>query len=101
MGPPRDLVTLVPADFQAVVGSEFRVRVGQSGSIVFRLVQVIELSGHPGQRQPFILRFQGPATPVLDQLVHYLEHADLCHLEIFLGPNSTEAEATIYEAVFA
>jgi hypothetical protein len=61
---------------------------------------VIELSDHPGQRRPFILRFKGPATPVLAQLVHYLDHADLGDLEIFLGPISTDAEATMYEAVF-
>jgi hypothetical protein len=101
MGPPRDLATLVPGDFQALVGSDFRVSVEQSGPLVFRLVQVIELSEHPGRRRPFILRFQGPAAPVLAQVVHRLEHADLGDLEIFLGPITTDAEATIYEAVFA
>jgi hypothetical protein len=101
MGPPRDLATLVAADFQAVLGSDFRVGAGESGALVFRLLQVIELSDHPGQGRPFILRFQGPATPVLAQVVHYLEHADLGDLEIFLGPISTDAEATMYEAVFA
>ena len=101
MGPPRDPATLVAADFQAVVDSDFRVGAGQSGPLVFRLVQVIELSGQPGQRLPFILRFQGPATPVLGQIVHRLEHPDLGDLEVFLGPISTDAEATVYEAVFA
>jgi hypothetical protein len=101
MGPPRDLATLVAADFQAVVGSDFGVSAGQSGEVVCRLVQVIELSQHAAQRRPFILRFQGPATPVLAQVVHRLEHADLGDLEIFLGPITTDAEATIYEAVFA
>jgi len=37
----------------------------------------------------------------LAQLVHRLEHADLGDLEMFLGPIGTDAEATIYEAVFA
>jgi hypothetical protein len=101
MGPPRDLASLVAADFHAVVGSAFRVNGGQSGTLDFRLTEVIELSEHPGRRRPFILRFQGPTSPVLAQVVHRLEHTDLGDLEMFLGPISTDAEATIYEAVFA
>jgi hypothetical protein len=101
MGPPRDLATFVPADFQAEVGSDFRVSVGEPSPLVFRLVEVIELSEDPGRRRPFILRFQGPPAPVLAQVVHRLEHADMGVLEMFLGPISTDAAATIYEAVFA
>ncbi len=101
MGPPRDLASLGAADFQAVVGSDFRVSAGQPGSLRFRLTEVIDLSERPGQRRPFILRFEGPTSPVLAQVVHRLEHTDLGDLEMFLGPISTNAQATVYEAVFA
>jgi hypothetical protein len=101
MGPHRDLATLVPADFQALVGTGFRVIGEQPGPLVFRLVEVIELSEPSGHRRSFIVRFQGPAKPVLAQVIHRLEHVDLGELEIFLGPISSDAEATIYEAVFA
>jgi hypothetical protein len=37
----------------------------------------------------------------LAQVVHRLEHTDMGDLEMFLGPIGTDAEATIYEAVFA
>jgi hypothetical protein len=40
-------------------------------------------------------------SPVLAQVVHRLEHTDMGDLEMFLGPIGTDAEATIYEAVFA
>ena len=100
MGVPRDLALLGAADFQAVVGNDFRVSVAPSDPVELRLVQVVAVGQSPGQRRPFILRFRGPPRPVLAQVVHRLEHPDMGDLEIFLGPVSTDAEATIYEAVF-
>jgi hypothetical protein len=101
VGTPRDLASLSASDFQAVVGSDFRVSAGPSGPLDLRLIQVVELGERPGQRRPFILRFQGPPSPVLAQVVHRLEHPDMGDVEIFVGPIGTDAQATIYEAVFA
>ena len=55
----------VPPTFRLWLGSDFRVSAGQSGSLGFRLTEVIKLSERPGQRRPFILRFEGPTSPVL------------------------------------
>lgn len=100
MGSPRDLGLLCAADFQAVAGTDFQVSVGQSRTLELRLVEVVEFGEHPGQRRPFILRFQGPPGPVLAQVVHRLEHPDMGELELFLGAVSNDADVTIYEAVF-
>jgi hypothetical protein len=108
MGPLRDLAPLGAADFQAVAGSPFRVSVGPSLTLELRLVEVVDLGQRPGerpsqrpsQRPPFVLRFQGPPEPVLEQVVHRLEHTEMGDLDIFLGPVSNDAEVTMYEAVF-
>ena len=68
--------------------------------LVIRLVEVQLLRERPGHRQPFVLRFTGPASPVLAQQIQRLSHAEMGELEFFLGPVVSDAPGVTYEAVF-
>lgn len=96
----RDLSSLTSTDFDAVVGSDFRVGEEGTAPVRIRLTEVLVGLEHPGRRRPFSLRFSGPATPILDSVTHRLFHAQLGQLEIFLVPIATEPEGLVYEAVF-
>jgi hypothetical protein len=98
----RDLAALTAADFEAVTGSDFAVARPESAGAKLRLAHVVLLSEPPpGQRQPFSLRFRGPAVPAPEQGIHRLTHADLGDLEIFLVPIAADCDSVTYEAVFA
>ena len=108
----RDLAALTAADFEPLVGTDFQVSgadvPGPDASapppatvLVIRLVQVQllrERTGH--RRQPFVLRFTGPASPVLAQQIQRLSHAEMGELEFFLGPVVSDPPGVTYEAVF-
>lgn len=96
----RDLSSLSSTDFDAVVGSDFRVGEPGAATVEIRLAEVLVGPESPGRRRPFSLRFRGPVEPLLDSFTHRLEHADLGELEIFLVPIAAEPEGLIYEAVF-
>jgi hypothetical protein len=106
----RDLAALTAADFEPLVGTDFQVSgadvPGPDASappapvLVIRLVEVQLLRERPGHRQPFALRFTGPASPVLAQQIQRLSHAEMGELEFFLGPVVSDAPGVTYEAVF-
>jgi hypothetical protein len=97
----RDLASLTAADFEAVLGSDFEVAEPGTGPLRLRLYEVVPLKGPPGHRQPFLVHFQGPSSPVLAPVVHHIVHAEMGELDLFLGPVVPPAEGTTYEAVFA
>lgn len=96
-----DLTALTAADFEAVAGSDFTVAASVPGRPALRLARVVHLAEPPpGHRQPFSLRFRGPAAPALEQGIHRLVHADMGELEIFLVPIAADQDSRTYEAVF-
>jgi hypothetical protein len=97
----RDLASLTPADFESAVGSVFEITGGESGPVRVRLAEVAVLGERPGHRQPFALRFHGPASPVLTQAIHGISHAGIGELELFLGPVVSDSDGITYEAIFA
>jgi hypothetical protein len=96
----RDLAALTAADFEAAVGSAFRVIDGPTGPLELLLTEVVRVNVRPGKGRPFSLLFQGPTSPVLEQVIHRLSNAEMGELDIFLGPVAADAGATTYEAVF-
>ena len=98
-----DLATATPELFERAVGSHFAVRIGDGETLPIRLDEVVvEAAVRTGSRQPFVLRFSGPPSPVLAPLTHHLTHSGLGELELFLGPvHSGAADHVVYEAVFA
>jgi Domain of unknown function (DUF6916) len=96
-----DLAALTAADFEAVAGSDFRVAGSAPDPPALSLARVVRLAEPPpGHRQPFSLRFRGPAVPVLEQGIHRLVHAEMGELEIFLVPIAADQDSRTYEAVF-
>jgi len=99
----RDLSELTAADFEPLEGTDFKVRDAETLAtvLVLALVEVVRLQEKAGFRQPFVLHFHGPASPVLDHSVHHLSHDEMGELECFLGPVMAGGPGTTYEAVFA
>jgi len=98
------LQDLTAEQFQAHLGTRFRVAPGAPHGIEVELYEVALHEAHNGpRRQPFSLRFRdprGPRTPPLPQQIFGLEHAALGTMEIFLVPIGPDAQGMRYEAVF-
>ena len=89
-----------PADFTPLLNGEFELP-GHSPDGPLRLFAVDLLGpGHPGRKEPFVLRFQGPAALRLPQSIYALQHAELGTLEVFLVQNGADAAGSYFEAVF-
>jgi hypothetical protein len=99
----RDLSTLTAADFEALEGEVFQLSETAPGgsSVDVRLAEVLCGQERPGHRQPFVLHFLGPNTPVLYQGLHRLSHPGLGELECLIGPVISDAPGITYEAVFS
>lgn len=113
----RDLGELTAADWDPLVGTDFHVGAvpqtedgaaaatgevaGSAKPSALRLVQVTRLGDSPGPRQPFSLRFLGPASPVMPHAIHRLSHPGLGEVDLFVGPVLSGAPGTTYEAIFA
>jgi hypothetical protein len=107
----RDLAALTAADFEPLVGDEFRLSGTEPGagqvdpdqvdSVVIQLVEVLRQREWPGHRQPFILHFSGPDVPVMSQSVYRLSHFVFGQLECFMGPVMSDTPGITYEAVFS
>jgi hypothetical protein len=99
-----DLAALRADDFDPLVGSEFRVLTDDlppeaAGPI--RLTQVQRRDRRSGERDVFVLLFEGESEACLPQLMHRLEHDTLGELPIFLVPFGRTPSAWQYEAIFA
>jgi hypothetical protein len=95
-----DLTSLSAADFREHLGSQFEL---PDGPFQSELVEVNDLEGSGGLREPFSLIFRGPSDQTLPQGTHRVEHKRLGSLEIFLvpvGPDD-DGDGMLYEAVFA
>jgi hypothetical protein len=98
------LENLTAEQFQALVGTRFRVVPRRASDVEVELYEVALHEPHDGPRvQPFSLRFRdgrGPGTPALPQQIFQVEHSTLGTMAIFLVPIGPDAQGMCYEAVF-
>ncbi len=92
-----ELESLTADDFSARLEDKFALSLPGAA---LRLAEVEKLGGASIGRQPFSLRFIGPAKPILPQAIYRLENPTLGALEIFLVPLGPRDGGMRYEAVF-
>lgn len=91
-----DLATLMPEQFDPLVGQEFAVN-GIDG--VLRLLGVERLKSPSPRPQPFALTFTS-TTHRLSQSTFRVAHPALGELDVFIVPLQPDARGPLYEAVF-
>ena len=79
--------------------SKFKVHLHEAPPLEVELIEVNDRPTVP-DGELFSLTFLGPASPLLVQRIHRLEHEKLGQLEIFLTPIGADQRGTSYEAVF-
>jgi hypothetical protein len=86
--------------FEPLIGQPFRL--DRAAPITLRLAAATRSGPRaPGfDREPFVLRFDGPQSPLLAQSIYRLAHDELGDLDIFLVPVARDAGGVHYEAVF-
>lgn len=97
---PEDLTA---ATFEELIGTKFRIALGDGGALELVLSQVERHEEHPGPRaHPFSALFHSPAEArrFLPQQTYPMEHETLGRLEVFLVPLGPDAQGMRYEAVF-
>lgn len=97
---PEDLTATT---FEELVGTCFRIELGEGGVLELELSEVQRHEAHPGPRaEPFSALFHSPAEAkrYLPQRIYRLEHEKLGALELFLVPLGPDAKGMRYEAVF-
>jgi hypothetical protein len=96
------LEKLTPAAFEQLMGSRFRVDLGDAPSQELELVEVQRYKPEwQGPRvEPFSVFFLSSSTWILQQQIYRLEHESLGTLELFLVPVAREGQRIRYEAVF-
>jgi len=76
---------------------------GGPGNVELELVECRKL-GAPcakaSRREPFILLFRGPHSPVLPQRIYAFDFSELGTLEIFIVPVGPDGTGMQYEAIF-
>ena len=89
--------------FAAQVGNDFRVQLATGASTRLRLLDARPLpTANPATAEhQFSLLFRGPASQLLEQEIHTLEHAVLGQLTLFLATVlQRETSQQYYEAIF-
>lgn len=81
------------------VGSTFDIRYPDGAVITLQLTEAKDMGSTPQQEQ-FMLVFQGPPQPLLQQATYGLTHPVLGELLVFLVPNAQNAEGFLYHAVY-
>ena len=96
------LETLTYDQMLGFVGTTFHAAVDDRRIeiVLDKALKVMESEAARLKRNPFSLRFAGPAEPFLPQRTYTLQHETLGTLEIFLVPIGRTANGFIYEAVF-
>ena len=96
----RDLARLTADDFEPFVGDDFYVTLDGSDSLKVVLLRVRRLGERWGYREPFLVHFLGPRTPVLSHETHILVNPEFGELAVFVGPVIANDDGTTYESVF-
>jgi hypothetical protein len=94
-----ELTSLTADDFSARRQDKFALS-APVGTLDLVLTEVETLGGASIGRQPFSVRFVGPAKPILPQAIYRLENPTMGVLEIFLVPLGPRDGGMRYEAVF-
>lgn len=86
----------------ACVGGAFCLQLDGGAPVDLTLIEATALPAQPGapRQEPFILIFRGPATCLLSQATHTLQHERLGELALFLVPAGADEEGAYYQAVF-
>ncbi len=93
--------------FEPLVGQSFDLLLEQAEPVQLELREagpVGELSAKQaaelGKRLPFSLVFRGPAEMLLEQSIRTLRHPETGELAVFLVQLDSNAEGSLFEAVF-
>ncbi|ACK66018.1 conserved hypothetical protein [Rippkaea orientalis PCC 8801] len=93
--------------FDNYLEDEFYIKMSESESIQFKLVEVESLQTNQRRKpsnkirsQPFSLIFVGPLTPIFNQSIYQLSHPQLGEIEIFLVPLGESDTGIEYQAIF-
>jgi hypothetical protein len=81
------------------VGSTFEIRYPDGAVITLQLSEAKDLGSTPQQEQ-FMLLFQGPPQPLLQQATYALTHPALGERLVFLVPSAQNADGFVYHAVY-
>jgi hypothetical protein len=85
--------------FSRHLNTNFRISLGESGTLDVELNTVNELQLSPYQER-FAILFRGPREPFLGQGSYRLEHDEMGEFILFLVPIRQDEAGTFYEAVF-
>jgi hypothetical protein len=94
------------ASYASRVGETFEPVLGDGGKVRLRLTTVEDLSGTSphgnslaGSDASFLLEFDGPTSPRLEQSVYELRHAAFGRGMLFLVPQAPRSNGTRYAVV--
>jgi hypothetical protein len=99
----RPLDTLGQADFAHHLGTVFRLRRPDGGTLELTLLEASphpHLPHAPGRRQGFSVVFRSAWPAHLPQGIYRLDHDLMGSLDLFLVPVGPREGAMFYEAVF-
>ncbi len=98
-----DLSRLTVEDFAPYVGEVFVVSPYPEGEVFaeLKLTDASVTGKVPwGDRHPFRLGFEGPASQALGQEMFTMQHPSIGKLDIFIVPVRGDTETRGYEAIF-
>lgn len=88
-------------DFRAARGEAFAVAGDGGAGVALVLAEVQGLGRAFAEREAFVLTFEGPADPRLEQGTHRLQNERLGPQDVFLVPVAQTADGRLqYEANF-
>lgn len=90
---------LTRQDFENLAPGSLSVAAGGQ-SIGLTVVELRDLAERSPRAAPFAVILQGPATPLLLQATHIVEHPRLGTLELFMVPIARDAQHARYELIF-
>ena len=96
-----DLAKVQCSDFAPCVNQDFEI-VTSAGPLVLQLFEARPLgtAHREGDREPFALKFRGPAELRLPQAIYKLSNTQLREMEIFLVQIAADQTSSTFEAVF-
>jgi len=89
------------ADFEALEGQEFQLRLDEAEGIVLTLKEVTRMDRAPEDHESFSLIFAGPREPLLPQRMYKLTNPSLGDTLVFLVPVGIKDTGAQYEAVYS
>ncbi|HMF91292.1 MAG TPA: hypothetical protein VKL40_11670 [Candidatus Angelobacter sp.] len=97
--PPDPLSGFNSKTFAAQLHTQFKVVQGGEPPVILELTEVNEPQTSP-EVELFILVFQGPRTPRLEQKTHHFDHHVLGAFDMFVTAIAGDDQGISYEAVF-